>query len=106
MKTYRNGMKATEFSSKQIGVIYRAAKAGELKIEKWVSKEFYDLADFYNFDDNGTIERCERKVMDILEAVFAEDFQKAQKLVDQYTETEWSLLSIKAQKRANRELVA
>jgi hypothetical protein len=106
MKTYRNGMKATEFSGKQISVIYRAAKAGDLKVEKWVSKEFYNLADFYNFDDNGSIERAESKVLAILEAVFAGDFQKAQELVDQYTETEWNLLGAKAQKRADRNLVA
>ena len=106
MKAYRNGMKATEFSGKQIGVIYRAAKAGEIKLEKWVSKEFYDLADFYGYDDNCTIERAEAKVLNILEAVFNKDMVKAQELIDQYTESAWNLMSVKAQKRASRQLVA
>lgn len=106
MKTYRNGMKATEFSAKQIGVIYRAAKAGEIRVEKWVSKDLYDMADFYGYDDNCTIERAETKVLAILEAVFNKDMNKAQELIDQYTESTWNLLSVKAQQKANRQLVA
>lgn len=35
MKNY-GAMKATEFTRKQIGVIYSKAKKGELKIEKWL----------------------------------------------------------------------
>ena len=38
--------KSTEFTRKQINVLYGKAKSGELKVEKWVMKEFYDLAEY------------------------------------------------------------
>lgn len=54
----RYGMnQATEFSKKQISVIYGKAKAGQLKIEKWLISRFYDLADFYGIDWNRGIEK-------------------------------------------------
>lgn len=105
MKTYRNGMKATEFSKKQIGVIYREAKAGNLKIEKWIMSDLYDLADFYNFDHNGSVEFAERRIIGIIEAVFAKDLEKAQERIDNYTESTFEALSLKARKNANREIL-
>ena len=68
--------------------------------------DFYDLADFYNYDDNGNAERAENQIRCILDAVFAKDDEKAQKLIDNYTETLFNQLGSKAQKRANRSLVA
>jgi hypothetical protein len=106
MKTYGNGMKATEFSKKQISVIYSKAKSGELKVEKWVIGEFYDLADYYNYDDGRSVERAELSILKILDAVFGGDMAAAQKLIDAYTDAAFALKGIKAQKKANRELVA
>lgn len=106
MKTYANGRKATEFSKKQISVIYGKAKKGEIKVQRFVMSDFYDLADFYDFDDNGNVEFAERQIRIILDEVFAGNLERAQELIDGYTETLFNQLSIKAQKRANRELVA
>lgn len=105
MKNY-GAKKATEFTKKQIGVIYAKAKAGELKIEQWVVKDFYDAADFYGYDDNGTMEWNERKILLILDAVFAGDLKDAQEQIDRYTETGWRDMSRKGREQACRDLVA
>ena len=105
MKTYANGKKATEFNRKQIGAIYRLAKAGELKVEKWAMSRMYDLSDFYGFDQNNMINIEEGKIQRIIEAVFSEDLKEAQQLIDWYTRTEWETYSTKWQTKANRNLV-
>lgn len=104
MKQY-GAMKATEFSRKQIGVIFAKAKAGELKVEKFVMSDFYTMADYYDYDYNGSAEKAEREIKDIIEAVFEKDMDKAQDLIDEYTEHLFNSLGIKAQKAADRELV-
>ncbi len=106
MKTYNNGMKATEFSRKQIGVIFAKAKKNELKVEKWIMSMMYDMADYYNYDFNGNAAKDESKILDILNAVFSNDTDKAQELIDNYTASTYELLGIKAQKNADRNLVA
>lgn len=98
--------KATEFSRKQIGAIFAAAKNGELKVEKWVIGDFYNLADYYGYDDNGSVEQSERKIMNILEAVFSKDLETAQSLINDYTEKNFALLSIKNQQNVDREFLA
>lgn len=105
MKVY-GANKATEFTKKQISVVYGAAKRGELKLERWVASDLYDLADYYGYDDNRAVERAEVKVLAILEAVFSKDMAKAQELIDEYTESTFEALSRKAQDKANRSLVA
>lgn len=105
MKDY-GANKATEFSKKQISVVYGAAKRGELKLEKWVANDFYNLADYFGYDDNRSVEKAEVKVLEILDAVFNKDMVKAQELIDNYTEDTFSLLGKKAQERANRDYVA
>lgn len=105
MKVYGNN-KATEFSRKQIGVIYSKAKAQELKVEKWIMSDLYDMADYYGYDDNGSVADAERRILAILDAVFAKDLEKAQELINDYTEYTWNLLSNKSKKNANRSLVA
>lgn len=74
--------KATEISAKQINVIYGCAKRGDLKVEKWVMKKMYNLADYYGYDYNGSVEREEASVKRILDAVFAKDYQEAQRLIN------------------------
>lgn len=105
MKVY-GANKATEFTKKQISIIYGAAKRGELKLERWVASDLYDLADYYGYDDNGAVARAEVKVLAILDAVFGKDMAKAQELIDEYTESTFEALSRKAQDKANRSLVA
>lgn len=105
MKQY-GAKKATEFSKKQIGVIYRMAKNGELQIEQWVMSELYDLADYYGFDDNGSVEASERDIKEILEKVFAGEIAEAQELIDKYTEYNYSLFGKKRQQKLNRNYVA
>ena len=98
--------KATEFTRKQISVLYYKAKNQELKIEKWIMSDFYEMADYYGFDDNNTVADSERRILAILDAVFAKDLEKAQELINDYTEYTWNGLSNKSKKSANRSLVA
>lgn len=103
----RYGMnQATEFSKKQISVIYCKAKAGELKVEKWVMSEFYDLADFYGVDWNGSITTLEQRILHILESVFSGDLEKAQDQIDFFTKSLFKDLSIKRMNSVDRALVA
>lgn len=96
---------ATEFTKKQIGVIYSLAKKGELKIEKWFIKELYNLADFYGIDWNKGIAAQESDIKKILEDVFANDYTAAQDRIDSTTEEWFNLLSIKNQKNCDREIM-
>lgn len=104
MKAY-GANKATEFSRKQIGVIYYKAKNKELNVEKWVISRFYDLADYYGYDDNMSVEREETDILQILDKMFAGELDKAQELINDYTSKVWELLGRKSQEKANRELV-
>lgn len=104
MKIY-GANKATEFTRKQISVIFRNAKAGNLKIEKHIINDFYNLADYYGFDDNKSVERAEFHIMQILDDVFGGDFEKAQKHIDEYTERALADLTPARIAKLNRELV-
>ena len=100
MQTY--GMnKTTEFTKKQISVIYSKAKNGELKVEKWVIKELYDLADYYGYDDNKSVEEREQKIMNIINKMF--NGENVQELINEYTEKNYNLMSKKNQQRADRD---
>lgn len=104
MKRY-GANKATEFTKKQISVIYGKAKNGELKVEKWVISEFYDLAEYYGYDSNRSVEQAEFNVLKILEAVFSNDLINAQNLIDEYTEDSFRKMSRKNQSKCNRNLL-
>lgn len=100
MKQY-GASKATEFTRKQIGVLFSKAKSGALKVEKWFMNELYTLADYYGYDDNCSVADCERDVLKILEAVFAND-ESAQSLIDE-TENKWyGLYGRKTQAKCDR----
>jgi hypothetical protein len=105
MKAY-GFKKATEFSKKQISVIYGCAKRGELKVEKWMMSNMYDLADFYGTDDNGSVEKEETEILSILESVFGHDMDSAQAKLDRYTENLFGKLTEKRQKASDRAFVA
>lgn len=103
MKQY-GANKATEFSKKQISVIYGKAKSGELKIEKWYMSRLYDLADYYGYDDNRSVEEEEVFILQIIDAVFSGNTEKAQELIDSETEKHFNLMGRKYQSRCNRGL--
>lgn len=96
--------KSTDFTKKQINVIFAKAKAGALKVEKWFMSELYILADFFGYDDNRSMEMSEREVLSILDAVFANDAALAQRLIDE-TATKWyDAYSFKNQAKCDRTL--
>lgn len=95
--------KATEFSKKQIGVIYRLAKTGELKVEKWFMSDLYDLAEYYGYDNGGMIEYRERDVLRILDCIFAGDMEAAQNLINIFEEKWFNMYTKKYQAKINRE---
>lgn len=103
MKQY-GAMKATEFSKKQISVIYGKAKAGQLKVEKWFMSELYNLADYYGYDDNRTVEFSEMEVKEILNAVFANNNDDAQALINYCTEKWFNAYGKKTQAKCDRTL--
>ena len=103
MKNY--GMnKATEFTKKQISCLYGAAKRGELKIEKWIITEFYDLADYYGYDDNRSVEEAERDILAIINSYFEKD-GNTQKLIDDYTAKTYALLGAKRKDTVDRRYI-
>ena len=97
---------ATEFTKKQIGVIYRMAKTGDLKVEQWIMNDLYNLADFYGYDDNRSVADTERKVLNILDKVFANETAEAQVLIDSFTADRFGRISAKRQATVKREFVA
>ena len=97
---------ATEFTKKQVGVIFRMAKAGELKVEQWIMNQFYNLADFYGYDDNRSVAEEERKVLRILDKVFSNETAEAQALIDEYTTWLFDHISAKRQAQVKRDFVA
>lgn len=96
----------SSITRKQVGVIYSKAKAGELKVERWVMAEFYDIAGYDDIDWNGSKARLESVTRKILEVVFSGDMEKAQKAIDEYTEYNWKIMGKKSKARANRAIVA
>lgn len=96
--------KSTEFTAKQISVVYYKAKSGELKVEKWFMQELYNLADYCGYDDNRSVEFEETKVKQILEAVFAKNTQKAQELIDHMEDDMFERFSRKNQAKCDRTL--
>lgn len=105
MKQY-GAKKATEFTRKQINVLWVKAKNEQLKIEKWFIKELYDLADYYGFDDNGSVARCEQAIEGILRAVFAGDLSTAQDKINILTESIFTSYTAKVRAKFDRALVA
>lgn len=97
MKIYGTN-KATEFSKKQINVLYSLAKSGTLIIEKWYIQYLYNLAEYYRQDFNRSVERDEASVKSILDAVFEKDYEKAQNLIDKHENLVYSSYSDKYKK--------
>lgn len=94
--------KATEFTKKQINVIWSKAKNGELKVEKWFLKELYNLAEYYGEDFSGEITRREQRVLFILKAIFDCDIENAQNIICDTTEEWFNVLTKKYQAKIDR----
>lgn len=101
MKQY-GANKSTEFTKKQINVVFVKAKNGTLKVEKWFIDELYNLAEYYGYDDNRNIERSEAQVLEILNAVFADENEKAQELIDKTADDWFNSYSRKNQAKCDR----
>ena len=73
---------------KQANVIFACAKAGKIQLERWQMSSIYNLADKSSddctIDWNGSINKEVETVRDILNCVFAGDYQKAQAKINAY----------------------
>lgn len=96
--------KATEFTRKQIGVIFANAKQGNIRVEKWLMSELYNLADYYGYDHNGSVERDEAHVLKILDYVFSGDTEKAQAEIDWFADHTFNLFSEKRKASVDRNV--
>lgn len=94
--------KATEFSKKELAPLYKAAKNGELKVERLVMSRLYELADYYGYDSNHSIELEERDILQILRLTDTKEIQDA---INLYTEKNFKLFSKKAQEKFDRRIV-
>lgn len=96
--------KATEFTKKQIGIIYYKAKSGELKVEKWFMSFLYDLADYYGTDSNRLVEERESEVLKILDNVFSNKIDEAQELINKKEDKWYESFGEKMKKSCDRNL--
>ena len=71
-------------SRKQANVIFACAKAGKIQLERWQMSSIYDLisSDDCTIDWNGNTRKEVEVVHEILAAIFAGDYQKAQARID------------------------
>lgn len=104
MRSY-GSRKATEFTKKQIGVIYRLAKERKLEVEKGEMADLYNLADYYGYDDNGNVARNESYILSILEDVFSNNLKSAQEKINELQKNTFESLSIKNQRRWDKAFV-
>lgn len=101
MKKY-GSYKATDFTKKQINVIFAKAKKGELKVEKWFMSDMYEMADYYGHDFNGSAEQFNDEIMNLLDYVFSGDNEKAQKKIYTLEDIHFSLKSNKNKAKCDR----
>ena len=99
MKKY-GSKKATEFTKRDLSPIYRAAKNGDIHVERWFMNRLYELVDYYGFDDNHTVEDMESDVLKILS-----DEKNLQKNIDSVTEKWFHSYSKKYQEKFDRNYV-
>jgi hypothetical protein len=104
MKQY-GMMKTTEFTRKQMNVIFSLAKQRILRVENWYMNHLYDLANYYNYDYNKSVESEEVSVLNILEAVFNKNYKMAQAIIDSETEKNLNLFSINVSEKFVRDLI-
>ena len=75
----------SRFTRKQAGVIYRAYKTGEVKMDRETTSRMYDLVnDGECVDWNGEINREIQSLKLAIDAIFENDFTKAQQHLDRF----------------------
>lgn len=90
MKRFGSTIKS-EITRKQINTIYSANKRGDVKIEPIVMKALYDHTErtYTSASDNdvivAVIDHDDAKIKAIITAIFANDFAKAQEVIDDYS---------------------
>lgn len=101
MKRYSNGMKATEFNRKQV-----EALAQNVTLERWFFNYLLDLAKYYGYDDNRSVEEAEAVILKALD----ENTVDAQKALDKLTEKTINAYGFKRseldREPANKEITA
>ena len=96
---------SSSISKKQVNVIFAKAKAGELKIERWVMRDFYSIVNFDGIDWNGSTARLSDDVSRILDNIFEGNIEKAQSRIDFYTKSTFDGYTDKGKATLQRELV-
>lgn len=64
----------------------------------------YDLANYYGYDDNRTVETAERRVLEILKNVFNSDLETAQNLINETSDAFYNSYGKKEQAICDRNL--
>lgn len=103
----------SEITRKQINAIYSANKKGNVNVEPFAMKWMYDFAGYTteaHSDSSAICEvimREEGQIRDIVEAIFNNDFAKAQAVIDEVTEHQRSVIEgvkiLKANEQARKE---
>ena len=100
MKTYSNGMKATEFNMTQIEELSQ-----KINLERWFFNHLEKMAKFYGYDDSKSVERDEAL---ILRAINEENMIEAQKMMNRLAEQTISSYGLKREQLdrtpANQEI--
>lgn len=96
--------KTTEFGKKDIGLIYKKAKNGVLRVEKWFISALYDLAEFYGTDSNRNVEDRETKVLKIITAVQNDKDEEAQKRIIAMANNMFESYGRKKQQKCDRTI--
>lgn len=100
MKIYANGMKSSNIKKSDLAPLYKKAKAGDVQVEKWFMSKMYDLAGFYGYDDNCTMQRFENRIERILSAK-----DELQTVINEMTELTLQEYTLKYQSKFDRSFV-
>lgn len=96
--------KATEFGKKDIGLIYKKAKNGVFRVEKWFMSALYDLAEYYGTDSNRNVEDCETKILKIITAVQNDKDEEAQECIISMANNMFESYGRKKQQKCDRTI--
>jgi len=80
----------TTLTRKQVNVIYINAGKGLLGTERWVISRMYLLADGADVHECPDPDKEKRKIRDVVDLIFAQNLEGAQKALDEYTQETWA----------------
>lgn len=84
MRKYRTG-EATEFTRTQVGILYRGAKEGHIKVPAWTMTAIYDLAEYFGHP-NDRIREEEECILVAIESALKGEWTAVQGLIDDFIE--------------------